>query len=140
MRRSLDPSHTRSLIAVAEDYIDEEIENLPPAIPGFEPLYPPEGGYYQSFSKTLGDGIVLMVRNNDEAGKLFTWEELRDVVVGLRLYLVNGGRFWQTEFKFYNGEFAPGSTTMNLGFGRVVWEDDESDDEMDVDLATEKWG
>ena len=139
MRRSLDPLHVRSLIAVAEDYIDEEIENLP-HIPGFEPLYPAAGGLNQLFYKTLGDGIVLMVRNNVEAGKMFTWEELRDVVVGLRLYLVDGRRFWQTRFKFYSGGYAPDVTTRNIGFGMVIPEEDESDDEMGVDVATEKRG
>lgn len=128
----------RSLIAVAEDYVDEEIGNLPPAPPGLVALYPVEEHYYQIFENTLGDGIGLLVENNYNAGKFFAWDELRDVLLGLRLYLVEGGRSWQTEFKFYIGEEAPGMTTPYLGSGKVFWEGHGSDDEMDAELDTEE--
>ena len=128
----------RSVIAVAEDYVDEEIGNLPPVAPGLEILYPIEDFVYQSFHKTLGDGIGILVENYWRAGKFFAWDDLRDVLLGLRLYLVEGRRFWQTEFKFYYGVEAPGMTTVYSGSGKVFWEGHGSEDEMDAELATEE--
>lgn len=84
IRRSLDRNHMRYLIAVAEEYIDEQIAALPPATPDFQHVYPVAQGRNETFYKSLGDGIRLMINDHHHIGKLFTWDELEDVVMGFR--------------------------------------------------------
>jgi len=67
---------------------------------------------HQEFGKTLHDGVSLEVWNDHQMA-FFTWRALRNLVVGLRLYLVEGQRNYQCYFSFDEG----GST---LGRGRLV--------------------
>lgn len=138
IRRSLDRNHMRSLIAVAEEHIDEQIAALPPAPPDSQHVYPVAQGRYQTFYKSLGDGIRLLIGNNYQIGKLFTWDELEDVVIGLRMYLVDGDRFWQTGFGFYVEDVAPDMTTGCMVYGSLGPREYASDDEMDAELAAEE--
>ena len=138
IRRSLDRNHMRSLIAVAEDYIDEQIAALPPATPDFQHVYPVAQGRNQTFYESLDDAIWLVIGNHHQIGKLFTWDDLEDVVMGLRMYLVDGDRFWQTWFRFYVGDVAPDTTMSCMGYGSPGPEEYGRSDEMDAELAAEE--
>lgn len=69
---------------------------------------------------TLGDGKELLSMNNHEVLQVFTWEGLGKVALGLRLYLNDEGRLWQTGCKSHDGESSPDTTTMALGWGMVA--------------------
>lgn len=79
-----------------------------------------------------------MINDHHQIGKLLTWDELEDVVIGLRMYLVDGDRFSQTGFGFYVEDFAPNITTRCMGYGSLGPEEYASDDEMDAELAAER--
>lgn len=93
-RRSFDPVEMGSLIAVAEDFVDQRIEEL-----GRDVLYPPTGTGMQEFIYDIGDGISLLIWNV-KVGMYWTWGTLKDVIEGLRLYLIVGERFRRTYFNF----------------------------------------
>ena len=74
----------------------------------------------EDFHKSLGDGMILHVWN--EAGQLFTLQQLKQILMGLRLYLIDGQRFYETRFKFWNGPVLPEILTTTLGGGELISE------------------
>ena len=96
-RRALDPMDLRSMLVVAADQVQGQI-----TIHGAHSWYPFLAGEQQQYTFELGgDGIRLTIVSIDYPFGLFSWGDLRDVLVGLRLYLVDGHRPRQTYFKFY---------------------------------------
>ena len=122
----------QSLLAVTVDYLNERIAGLQP---GALNLYPVTQLHEQEFSKDLGDGISLHIQNHYEVDRFFTWEELRDVVVGLKLYMVTGGRNWQTQFRFYNGDYPASFTQRFLGCGELIIDESDRNEEVDTELT-----
>ncbi len=106
--RSLDLRGIEVLLAVSQDWINQENEERHPSWQ----LFPMDNHGHQEFGKTLHDGVKLEVWNDHQMA-FFTWRALRNFVVGLRLYLVEGQRNYQCYFSFDEG----GST---LGRGRLV--------------------
>ena len=86
-----------SLIAVVQHDVYEELAEHGP-----DEEFPVSAGGVQKFEYDLGDGIGLLVQNAN-TGRHFTWEVMRDVLVGLRIYLIEGRRFRQTYFNFWTG-------------------------------------
>lgn len=57
----------------------------------------------QRFGWGLDYGFHFEMHSIRESGRFFTWEEVWDVVEGLRLYLVVGERCFATVFNFWDG-------------------------------------
>jgi len=93
-RRSLDPMAMGGLIAVVQDLIDRAIEEAGPQV-----VYPPTIAGWQYFHYDLGDGLILSVWNL-QAGRYWTWGTFKNVVEGLRQYLIVGEKFRRTYFNF----------------------------------------
>ena len=79
-------------------------------------------GGRQEFYYDIGDGIDLFVLGGGKwnGGGYFTWGQLRDVLEGLRRFLVQGNRFYECCFMFWDGP--PGLRRPEqrwLGEGRV---------------------
>ncbi|MCJ1460741.1 hypothetical protein MMC28_011123 [Mycoblastus sanguinarius] len=107
------PSHVRGLIAVAQDWIAQQVEIFGPDM-----LFPHIDPQVQYFYKTLGDGILLEVWN--ARGEIFfTWESLKDAVEGIRLFVVVGQRFRRCYFKF-------GEDGLDVGQGMLRRDDPEA--------------
>lgn len=83
-----------SLIAVAEDFVDREIEAV-----GRQGVYPPEASGWQRFAYNIGDGIELWIENI-APGLYWTYGTVKDVLVGMRLFLIEGMRFRRTYINF----------------------------------------
>ena len=111
---TLDPRAVAVLVRVAQDWVQQEVEERYPAWQYF----PEDNDGRQRFGKTLHDGIDLEIWNVGGM-RYFTWEMLRSLMEGLRLYLVVGGRNYQCSFTFDIG----GDT---IGQGRLVSSDDVS--------------
>lgn len=93
-RRSLDRMKMGTLIAVAGDSVDLIIEEE-----GRQGLYPPSVTGIQEFVFDIGNGLELRIYNS-QLGLYWTFGTLRDVIEGLRLYLIVGERFRRTYFTF----------------------------------------
>jgi hypothetical protein len=93
-RRPLDPVKMGSLIAVAEDFVNQGVEAV-----GRQSTYPPTVDGWQRFAYDLGDGIELWVENL-APGLFWRWGSLKDVLEGMRLYLIEGMRFRRTYLNF----------------------------------------
>lgn len=109
-RRSLDPMDLQGLIVFLLHFIDEVIKEFGPG-----QLVRVQANGMQRVDYELGDGIEFAVQNC-RPGEYFTWDTLRDVVEGLRLYLIEGQRYRQTYFKFYDWPFRG---SVALGAGRI---------------------
>ncbi len=106
-RRPLDPMDMRGLIAVAQHEISEVLEEIGPGH-----LYPISVATGQQwYDCDLGYGIELWVQNL-KGGRYFLWDDLSDVVEGLRSYLIVGERFRRTYFQFWRG-------AVHLGSGSI---------------------
>ena len=79
---------------MAADVIAQRIEVVGP-----QTLYPISGANRQSFHQDLGDGVELVIEKAFP-DLFFTWGTLRDVILGLNMYLIDGRRFWQCYFNF----------------------------------------
>ena len=125
-RRHLDPMSLGGLLAVVQDIISEGIRvDGEDAHPGVDPLF-----MYQTVDYSLGDGFRLVVDSRLPATSFFTLAQLRNVVRGLELYLVEGGRPYATVFSFWDG---PRSWwTSPLGHGAVALGNEE------VEIADQK--
>ena len=125
-RRRLDPLSLGGLLAVVQDIISESIrEDGEDAHPGVDPYF-----MYQTVAYSLGDGFRLKVYSRLPATTLFTLGQLRNVVRGLELYLVEGERPYATVFSFWDG---PRSWwTSPLGHGAVALGNE------DVEIADQK--
>ena len=126
-RHRLDPLSLGGLIASVQDTIVQGIriggENL---CPGVDPIF-----RYQELDYSLGDGFHFEVYTDIPAPEFFTWGELKNVVRGLELYLVQGQRPYATVFSFWDG---PRSWhTRPLGHGRI-----ELGNEPPVESADQK--
>ena len=112
-RRRLDPLSLGGLIASVEDLVVQGIrrdgENM---CPGVDPIF-----RYQQTEYSLGDGFHFEVYTDIPAPEFFTWGELKNVVKGLELYLVQGQRPYATIFSFWDGP--RGLFTRPLGHGVV---------------------
>ena len=93
-RRSLDPMDMGALIAVAGDFVDQSIEEV-----GLQVVYPPTAAGLQEFVYEIGNGLKLRIWNS-VLRQYWTWGTLRDVLDGLRLFLIVGERFRRTYFNF----------------------------------------
>ena len=99
-RHHLDPLSLGGLIAFIQHAIIEGIErDGEDAFPGLNIVE-----NRQNFGWTLGDGFHFEMHNIKGSGTFFTWEQLKDVVEGLRLYLMVGERYYATMFSFWDGE------------------------------------
>lgn len=109
-RHHLDPMTMGGLMAVVQHVIIEGInENGEEAFPATN-IFLGE----QIFEWTLGDGYYFQTRNL-KTGTFFTWGQLKNVVEGLRLFLIVGERYYATDFSFWDG---PGWWRRRpLGFG-----------------------
>lgn len=83
---------------MAADYISQYIEKQ-----GAYTFYPIAEDHRQYFFQSLGDGIALTIESVVD-DVWFVWETLKEVVEGLRLYLVEGRRFRQCYFNVDDGE------------------------------------
>ena len=111
-RRALDPMDLRSMLVVAADQVQEQI-----TIHGAQGWYPHLANDQQKYVFELGgDGIRLSIVSLDYPFGLFDWGDLRDVLLGLKLYLVDGNRPRQTYFKFYENF---GGLGHPVGAGRI---------------------
>lgn len=110
-RHRLDPMSMGGLIAVIQHAIDEGIlRDGEEAFPGLDII-----AGRQRFGWTLGDGFYFVVSNVEYTGIYFNWGNLKDVVEGLRLFLIVGERYYATAFNFWDG---PGWWwRMQLGSG-----------------------
>ena len=98
-RHRLDPMSLGGLIAVIEDLIVEGINRDGEDFePGVDPIF-----RYQEVEYSLGDGFHWEVYSNIPAPDYFTWGQLKNVVRGLELYLVQGQRPYTTRFSFWDG-------------------------------------
>lgn len=109
------------LIAVIQHDIAEAIEiEGEDAFPGLDPDHRQRLGY------TLGDGFWLGMQSVKDSH--FTWRQLRNVVEGLRLFLIVGERNYCTKFAFWDG---PGSwSRQKLGSGGLVVLDESGAEEV----------
>lgn len=117
-RHRLDPMSLTGLIAVVQHAIVEGIH-----FDG-EDAYPDLNIFYgkQRFQWTLGDGFTFLVWNS-KSGNYFTWEQLKHLVEGLKLYLVDGDRYYSVAFNFWDG---PGWWRMPpLGHGGFMLDTNE---------------
>ena len=100
------------LIAVAQHEVERGIER-----DGAD-FFPGIDGLEQKIGWSLGDGFTFVLHNNYEVvDQFFTWQQARNVVEGLRLYLIVGERFYATEFAFWDG---PRLFRFALGGGGIV--------------------
>lgn len=120
-RHRLNPFALRELIGYIQHCINESIE-----VDG-EHAYPPIdlAQSQQLYLWTLGAGIYIVIENVKGSGRYFTWGQLKNVVEGLRLFLIEGQRYYKTAFTFWDGRWQP-----LLGEGRFILEPDR-DDEVD---------
>lgn len=110
-RHRLDPMSLGGLIAVMQHAIVEGIErDGEDAYPGLDMI-----ADEQRFGWTLGDGFHFRILSFRGTGIYFTWEQVKNVVEGLRLFLIVGERYYSTTFNFWDG---PGWWWKTpLGFG-----------------------
>lgn len=94
LRRPLDPMNMGSLLLLADDWIDQQIGGL-----GRVAIYPPMGDGRQEFTYEIGDGIGLSIWNFRK-WDYWTWGVLKDVVEGLRIWLIEEGRERRCYFNF----------------------------------------
>ena len=98
-RRRLDPMSLTGLIAVVQHIILEGIRDEgADAEAGVDPIF-----VNQRLKWTLGDGFHLKIYSVPPAGAFFTWGQLENVLRGLKLYLIDGGRYYAVVFNFWDG-------------------------------------
>ena len=122
-RHRLDPMSMGGLIAVIQHAIVEGIEeDGEEHLPNIDPL-----SGLQRFDWTLGDGFYFQIMNILGTGRYFTWGQMKDVVEGLRLYLMIGKKYYATAFSFWVG---PGWwRRLPLGAGGL-WVDRDRKEEI----------
>lgn len=98
-RHRLDPMSMAGLIAIIQHGIVEGIEGQgEDECPGIDWIH-----NRQRFVWRLDYGFYFEIHNVSGSGRYFTWGQLKDVVEGLRLYLVVGERSYSTKFHFWDG-------------------------------------
>ncbi|KAL6716664.1 hypothetical protein ACLMJK_006232 [Lecanora helva] len=107
-RRSLNKFDMRALLAVVKSEVDDIVRQVGPAAYF---AVRPDGR--QVLDYDLGDGIRIFM-DNTLLGRYFTVGTLQDTLHGLQLYLIDGERFRQTYFHFYDGN--PG---LEVGSGCI---------------------
>jgi len=117
---NLDRNHMRELILLAGKDVQCSIDSNPTVGP--DTVFTNLDGGRQEFYCDVGDGIDLFVLSGGKwnGGGYFTWGQLRDVLEGLRRFLVEGNRFYECYFMFWDGP--PGLRRPEqrwLGEGRV---------------------
>lgn len=96
----IDGRFLNGLLAVSEAVVDEELECFDENTSLFSTPQP-SGGYAKSFKYSLGDGLgisIINVRDQD-----MTVGNLRDVLWGLRIYLIDEQRNRECSFTFSIG-------------------------------------
>ncbi|KAM0796650.1 hypothetical protein BDR22DRAFT_965966 [Usnea florida] len=127
-RHRLDPFSLGGLIAVVEDLIVQGIARDGEDFePGVDPIF-----RYQELDYSLGDGFHWEVYSNIPAPEFFTWGQLRNVVRGLELYLVQGQRPYTTSFSFWDGPRT--WLTPPLGLGVIALGNDPRRESADQKL------
>ena len=112
-RHRLDPLSLGGLIASVEDLVALAIRRDGPNLcPGVDPIF-----RYQQLEYSLGDGFHFEMYTDIPAPEFFTWGEIKNVVKGLELYLVQGQRPYVTSFSFWDGPRT--LLTRPLGHGGV---------------------
>lgn len=112
-RHRLDPLSLGGLIAFIQHEIIEGINrDGEDAFPGLN-IVEDE----QKFGWTLGYGFHFEMHNLKGSGKYIKWEQVKNVVEGLRLYLMVGERYYATMFNFWDGVRWG---RMPLGYGGFV--------------------
>ena len=119
IRRSINIEDLQSLLLSAKGRILDGFEDH-----GRTSVYPVQAGIGRQVFYQLGFGIQITINNLEEDDLFFTWQQLYEVVEGLRLYLVQGGRSYVTYFQFWNGpgkfpEFDWEGSRPPLGRGSV---------------------
>lgn len=113
VRHRLDPLSLGGLIAYVQDQIVEGInEHGEDSYPGLN-IATEE----QRFGWALGDGFHFEIHSVRYSGRYFTWRQLRNMVEGLRLFLVVGERPFATRFLFWDG---PRAWRWRMGGGGIV--------------------
>ena len=127
-RRRLDPLDLGGLIAAIEDLIVQGINRDGDHWePGVDPIF-----RYQYLEYSLGDGFHWEVYTDIPARDFVSWGQLKNVVKGLELYLVQGQRPYATVFSFWDG---PRSwTTPPLGHGVIALGNDPRVESADQKL------
>ena len=113
-RHRLDPLSLGGLIAAVDDLIVQGIRrDGGDWEPGVDPIF-----RYQELEYSLGDGFHWDVYTDIPAPGFVSWGQLKNVVKGLELYLVQGERPYTTVFSFWDG---PRSwITPPLGHGAIA--------------------
>lgn len=103
------------LIAVLQQMITDDIVNEGEyAYPGLVDVYRQELAY------RLGDGFYFFVHTPKGSQRVFTWRQLRNVVEGLRLFLIVGERNYCTKFQSWDGPWRWIHVGQELGEGGIV--------------------
>ena len=126
-RHHLDPMTMGGLIAVVQHVIVEGIDE------DGEEAFPATNIFLgqQTFEWTPGDGFYFQTHNVN-TGTFFTWGQLKNVVEGLRLFLIVGERYYGTAFTFWDG---PGWWRRRpLGVGGL-WLDINRKEEKDSQMG-----
>lgn len=87
----LDRGDLESLFRGVRDVAEKRVQDH-----GAEVAYPIAPDETQEFYYNLGDSVEISVKCED--GHFFEWDELRDILRGLYLYLTAGNRPYQTSF------------------------------------------
>ena len=129
IRRRLDPLSLGGLIASVEDLVVQGIrDDGEDMCPGVDPIF-----RYQELEYSLGDGFHFEVYTDIPAPEFFTWGEIKNVVKGLELFLVQGQRPYATAFSFWDGP--RGLFTRPLGHGSVRLGNDPLGESADQKLC-----
>ena len=116
IRHRIDPAELRSLLLLTKDGIQRGIDAHGP-----DALFPALGNDHRQQFREHGLGTVRLDISDFKAGNQFCWGDVWNVVEGLRLYLLEGGRSFETHFTFWeepNG--VSHQLHRKLGQGRVV--------------------
>ena len=115
-RHRIDPAELRSLLLLTRDGIQHGIN-----VHGRDALFPAMGDNHRQQFSEHGLGTVQLDVSDFRAGNQFSWGDLWNVVEGLRLYLLEGGRSFETHFTFWEEpEAVSHRLHRKLGQGRIV--------------------
>ena len=115
IRHRIDPAELRSLLLLTKDFIQRGIN-----VHSRHALFPASGNDHRQHFLESGLGTVELFITDFRDGTPFSWGDVWDVVEGLRLYLLEGGRSFETYFTFWEEPpSAPYPLYRRLGQGFI---------------------
>ena len=96
-RRSLNSMDMRELLVIVKDDFDEAAGRLGP-----NTLWPLYADGLQQIDYDLGVDVRIFIQNT-KSGRYFSLKTLQDLVQGLHIYLIDGKRYRETFFNFFDG-------------------------------------